>query len=320
MTACDFQQALFQLLRERATHPRGLVNELCNVIYKSKPTIYKKMQGDIGLTVDELIAITHHYHIDIDPLLSESPSFNSIILNQIGPGHEKVHEGLLHQLKAWSKEPDTEILVDVAGPFVHCFHSPELISFTLFNRQMTHGPDDFFSLKEARDDSRLLSVASRIVGEYRSIGRVEFWRPHVFDLLLAQILNCFRTGRFSQPYDAKTLCELVGSCANLLHEQYISRLHREGSRRQIYLLNLGTSSNTICVRSNRVHYLYQGLWYRDWTLTQSSVVSERAFSRLKNLHQQEITRHMEERDNGEWYFNALQSRILQTRRAIEKQL
>jgi hypothetical protein len=320
MTACDFQQALFQLLRERAAHPRGLVNELSNVIYKSKPTIYKKMQGDIGLTVDELIAITHHYHIDIDPLLSESPSFNSVILNQISPGHEKVHEGLLFQLKKWSKEADTEILVDVAGPFVHCFHSPELIAFTLFNRQLTHGPDEFFSLQEARDDATLLSVASRIVSEYRSIGRVEFWRPHVFDLLLAQILQCFRTGRFRRPHDAITLCELVGSCANLLHKNYISRLHRAGSRRQICLLNWGTSSNMICVRSNRVHYLYQGLWYRDWTLTHSSAVSERAFQRLKMLHKQENAGHVEDGDNSHWFFSILKNRILQTRRAIEKQL
>ncbi len=320
MTACDFQQALFQLLRERATHPRGLVNELSNVIYKSKPTIYKKMQGDIGLTIDELIAITHHYHIDIDPLLCESPSFSSVILNQMRPGHEKVHEGLLLQLKEWSKEPDTEILVDVAGPFIHCFKSPELIAFTLFNKQMTHGPDEFFSLQEARDDSTLLSIASRITGEYKNLCRIEFWRPHIFDLLLAQILQCFRTGRFSQPYDAITLCELVSSCAHRLHEHYLSRIHRPGSRGQICLLNWGTSSNMICVRSNRVYYLYQGLWYRDWTLTHSSSVSERAFQRLKNLHIQEKNEQMETRENVRKFFSLLQSKVLQTKRVIEKQL
>jgi|GEM_PF-3316076 len=320
MTACDFQQALFQLLRERAVHPRGLVNELCSVIYKSKPTIYKKMQGDIGLSVDELIAIAHHYHIDIDPLLSESPSFNSIILNQIKPGHTQVHEGLLYQLKEWSKYPDTEILVDVAGPFVHCFQCPELISFTIFNRQITHGPDEFFSLKEARDDSNLLSVASRVVREYRSIARVEFWRPFVFDLLLSQILQCHTTGRFSQPRDAITLCDLVMSCANLLREQYSSRLHQTAGRSQICLLDWGTSSNMICVRSNRVHYLYQGLWYRDWTLTHSSSVSQRSFLRLKTLHKQECTKHIETRDDGEWFFSKLRSRIGQTKNAIEKQL
>ncbi len=320
MTACDFQQALFQLLREKATHPRGLVNELSNVIYKSKPTIYKKMHGDIGLTVDELIAITHHYHIDIDPLLSESPSFNSVILNQINPGHEKVHEGLLRQLKEWSRKPDTEILVDVSGPFVHGFNMPELIAFTIFNRQITHGPDDYFSLQEARDDSTLLSVSSRIVSEYRNIGRIEFWRPHVFDLLLAQILQCHRTGRFSQPYDAITLCELVAACAGLLRKHYMSRMYNAGSRRQICLINWGTSSNTICVRSNRVHYLYQGLWYRDWTLTHSSVVSERAFELLKNLHLQQQPEQMKGHDNGSWFFSALQNKISQTKDAIERQL
>ena len=320
MTACDFQQALFQLLRERATHPRGLVNELSNVIYKSKPTIYKKMQGDIGLTMDELIAITHHYHIDIDPLLCESPSFNSVILNQLKPGHEKVHEGLLSQLNEWAKEPDTEILVDVAGPFIHSFNSPGLIAFTLFNKQMTHGPDEYFSLREARDDSTLLSIASRIVGAYRGIERVEFWRPHVFDLLLAQILQCFRTGRFSQPEDAITLCEMVGSCAEHLHEHYRSRLHRTSNSGQICLLNWGTSSNMICVRSNRVHYLYQGLWYRDWTLTHCSAVSERAFQRLKNLYIQEKAGQMENRINVNRFFSLLQGKVQQMSRIIEKQL
>ena len=231
-----------------------------------------------------------------------------------------MHEGLLSQLKKWSKDPDTEILVDVAGPFVHCFHSPELIAFTLFNKQMTHGPDEFFNLQEARDDSTLLSVASRIISEYRSIGRTEFWRPHLFDLLLAQILQCFRTGRFSQPSDAITLCELVGSCAHRLHEQYVSRLHRTGSRGQICLLNWGTSSNMICVKSNRVHYLYQGLWYRDWTLTHSSAVSERAFQRLKNLHLQEKNGQVETKENMRSFFSSLQSKILQTKRVIEKQL
>lgn len=320
MTACDFQQALFQLLRERATHPRGLVNELSNVIYKSKPTIYKKMQGDIGLTIDELIAIRHHYHIDIDPLLCESPSFNSVILNQIRPNHEKVHEGLLSQLREWSKEPETEILVDVAGPFVHCFNSPELIAFTLFNKQMTHGPDEYFSLQEAREDSSLMAVANRIVGEYRSIDRVEFWRPHVFDLLLAQILQCFRTGRFREPSDAISLCEMIGSCAELLHEKYISKLHRARSRGQICLLNWGTSSNMICVRTNHKHYLYQGLWYRDWTLTHNSAVSERAFQRLKNLHLQEKSGEVENSENVKRFFSSLQGKIIQMKRVIEKQL
>jgi hypothetical protein len=319
MTACDFQQALFQELRERAVHPRGLVNELCRVIYKSKPTIYKKMQGHIGLTVDELIAISHHYHIDIDPILSESPSFNSVMLNQNKGGHDKIHEGLLVQLMEWSKEADSEILVDVAGPFIHSFHSPELIAFSLFNRKVTHGPDEYFSLQEARDDSTLLSVAARVVSEYKSLARVEFWRPHVFDLVLAQIINCLRTGRFSQPQDAMELCTMVSACAERLRNQYVSRMHQNGSRRRICLLNWGTSSNTICVRSNRVHYLYQGLWYRDWTLTHNSDVSKRAFERLKLLQIQENEDSGNLRERGDWFFTLIKNKILQTRRAIESQ-
>ena len=127
MTACDFQQALFRLLRERAAHPRSLVTELSGVIYKSRPTIYKKMQGHIMLTVDELIAICSHYGIDVDPLLNEKPSFNSLVLDSGGHNRQPTRL-LLRQLQKWASTPDTQVLIDQPGLFVHAFLKPEIAS------------------------------------------------------------------------------------------------------------------------------------------------------------------------------------------------
>ena len=118
MNACDFQQALFRMLRERAARPHQLARELTGVIFKSRPTVYKKMQGNILLTMDELIAICSHYQIDLDPLLKEAPSFNSVLLDS-GDNAQNPAERLLSHVQKWSASPDSTLLVDMRLSLIH---------------------------------------------------------------------------------------------------------------------------------------------------------------------------------------------------------
>ena len=316
MTACDFQRALFRMLREKASRPRSFVGELSTVIYKSRPTIYKKMQGNIMLTVEELIAICMHYHIDVDPLLKGAPSFNAILLDDVDHG-DGPDERLLNHIDKWVSEPGTKVLVDMTGMFTYAFLYPELAAFILFDQTVHVQPDCKFSFASARYDARLISVASRICTQYRKVDRCEIWRGTMLDHLLGRIVYHTRRLGFHDRRDPLRLLNVLQKSVAVLEERYDSRLDRN-SGQHIYLSEFAPPSNRICTRNGKRFALYQGRWMKNWTLTYNDRLSAKSYSEMEHAIARFQFRNPQDTAHSTSFFVALNQKIQQTSRNIEQ--
>jgi len=270
--------------------------------------------------MDELIAICTHYRIDLDPLLNEAPSFNSLVLDN-GNSQENPTKLLLEQLRKWSLGRDTQVLIDQQGPFVHAFLKPELAAFIMFYEKARSHPELRFDIGKARLDPRIISLATRITGVYRSLHRIELWRPNMFDGLLSMIHQCAESNRFSTDDDALRLCKSLRELLPLLEERYRSRLDKTGDRAMVCIAENGLSTDAICVRSGERYSLYRGRWYGEWTLTYSEQISHRSFlSMRKAILEQNKRTAGRGAALSAGFFNSVERKIRQTRRNIEQQV
>ena len=306
------------MLRERASRPRQLAGEISGIIFKSKPTVYKKMQGNIALTMDELIAICSHYHLDLDPLLHQTPSFNSVLLDS---GNEKCgpEEALFTEVNRWSVNPATRVIIDVSDLFTYAFLNPEIAALILFGERQRHDKSLKFSMFDAIYDPRMSSLASRISNAYRSVRRIEIWHETMFDNVLMLISQCLKHDSLARPTEALRLCDVVHKNLLQLHERYLSKLDRSTGHVQIRLTDDRSTSNYVCVRIGDNFALYQGLWYRNWTLTYSPLVAKPAFENLEKSVAKSAPGFTPKVD-PDTFFGRLAEKIMQTRRNIERQL
>ena len=318
MRANELQDALFRTLRERRdTKPSILVKELCGIIFKSRPTIYKKLQGNISLTVDEMIMICDHYRIEIGSHLTEKPSYSSMVLE--APGDQGEHhccDILLEQIHQWNNTAHTSVIVDVSDPFAYTFNYPVLTAFMLhYNRNL--GIDTPFSFSAAASDNNLMRVAHRISTEYRGVNKIEFWRPYVFDHILLQIIYYFENNLFAKERDALDLLETIRLAIRDLRTRSTSAL--DHSRNQYCFLNSGRATNTIAVNLGDTYCMYRGQWHHGWTLTQNSRFSKDAYVRLHSTFKEIKRSHVEDcRDRV--FFENLGNRIIETRQTLRSKI
>lgn len=269
------------------------------------------------LTVDELIAICAHYGIDVDPLLNESPSFSSLVLDN-GAEAENRTKLLLRQLRKWAATPDTQVLIDQPGPFVHAFLKPEIVSFILFFEKARSNPDLKFDLQEARADSHIVSLSSRINGAYRSLRRIELWRPNMYDTILTRIRLCADGNRFSCKSDPLDLCNALLESLPLLKERFESRLDKKNNGVKVHIAGHGLSTDAICVRSRERYSLYRGRWYGEWTLTYSEGISQKSYLSMRRAIFENHQRTVGKSDLlAKSFFTGLERKIQQTSRNIE---
>ncbi len=315
MKANELQNALFKTLREDRRQGTGsLVKELSGIIYKSRPTIYKKLQGNISLTVDEMVTICDHYQIDIDSLLHEKPAYSSLVLEDpVSADTHNTCRMLLDQIHQWNNTAHTSVIVDVSDVFAFAFQFPVLAAFIMhFN---TGGVEAPFSYDSAASDSDLLRVADRITVEYRGVNKIEFWRPYVFDHILLQIMYYDENSLFDRRTDAAHLIGDVGRAVRELQRRSKSMLEKCHSRSRYCFVNSGRASNTIAVHTGDSYSMYRGQWNQGWTMTCNSRFSRSTFDKLYAYYAKLEGKKVDDSVDKQ-FFDNLENRILQAKQTL----
>lgn len=315
MRANQLQTALFRTIKEHRSHGAGsLVKELSGIIYKSRPTVYKKLQGNISLTVDEMVTICDHYQIEIDSLLHEKPSYSSLVLED--PAADDTYHScrmLLDQIHQWNNTAHTSVIVDVSDVFAFAFQFPVLAAFIMHYSNAS--TDTLFSYDRAASDSDLLRIADRITVEYRGVNKIEFWRPYVFDHMLLQIMYYHENQLFARPADASNLVSDVKRAVYELAQRSKSMLERCQSRSRYCFVHSGRASNTIAVHTGDNYSMYRGLWNQGWTMTCNSRFSRNTFDRLY-AHYARLEGKKVDDSMDKQFFANLENRILQTKQSL----
>lgn len=329
-SAHDLQRTMLQIARERCTNPRRWMSELASVLNKTKHSIYKKVQGDIGLSLEEMIRLSEHYDFAIDPLLKPDTTLSfefSRSGDQLSVGdYLKLIESQLDRIADLP-----ELVLWHSGielPFVHNYNFPRLTAFKFYIHQRTlwsHplSGETSFSFEQFTAKPGFLSSLERILGRYYDIPSVEFWNTMILDITLSQILYVLENGLFEEPSDAHSLCdELLAFVDHLerLAMQGAKVHHKNGQHGAAFALyhnELAHSNNLILVASGSTEYIFLSFGNPHYMFTSANravTYTREWFQSLKRQSQQ-ITGAQRRFRNV--FFNALRKRVKDTKRRVE---
>lgn len=162
----------------RAKNPRRWVDEIGQLLNKSRFTIYKKFDGTTALSLDEAATLVRTYQIDLGVLINGSHSLVLKPFSGVTPAEDAtVAQTFLEILKRARAAPGAHLYVLTGRiPLGYLAQFPRL--FEMIER----GPPVLQNAGRQRKpdlmDNPYWLAALRDIGKlYRAIPRTEFWNP-----------------------------------------------------------------------------------------------------------------------------------------------
>jgi hypothetical protein len=70
MTPGDLQQQFFKAVKDKIGPKKSIVDEIAPLLNISTDSAYRRLRGEIALSIDELYLLCTHYHISLDQLMN----------------------------------------------------------------------------------------------------------------------------------------------------------------------------------------------------------------------------------------------------------
>ena len=171
-----FQEVLLREVRARTADHKTLVTTLSKLLYKSRYSIYKKLDGTTSLSIDECVRLAQAYHINLDPLIHGQ---ESIVLNRMPCTPDSTASAILHIMERTLGTEDGHLwCLTGAAPHYHFAHYPALFTLLeipnvfLMNEQMIAARAGVLL-----HDKEWQQTLQRIVEVASDIAITEFWNP-----------------------------------------------------------------------------------------------------------------------------------------------
>lgn len=264
MTSTNLQVKLFEQLKTQLPTHQKLVYLVMEQLQLTRSQAYRRINGTVPVSLDELKVLAEKFELSIDDILLEPNDAQirfsaSLRMNESYLGFlQQLHQTLLHvrQMK--------EVQVQYATnefPIFYTFMFPDLVRFKLYMWNRTfwknghkQGP---FTLSVANPDE--LAIADAIQKEYLSIATTEYWHIRMFDNTLSQIHYALESGFFKNSTDAELL---IGHLYKGL--QHVASMAEYGYKRligdapstqraafQLYLSDLPTNVHFLVTQEDR---------------------------------------------------------------------
>jgi hypothetical protein len=329
----DLQNKLFETIRRRAVNPKRWIDEVADVLCKSKHAIYKKIQGETCLSLDEAVTLASHYQLHLDPMIRPDCvlSFEFPFAHRIAH-HTEYLTTILNQIRAVRDLPDVQIWhTGIELPFIHDHGFPDLVAFKFFIHHMTvwshlsetparFDPDIF------RKDFRFQKLLREILVMYYQFPTLEIWNTMILDITLSQIRYALQSQLFERPEDALSLCDSLE--AFILHlgrmaecgYKFIPGESGDGGSFELFHNEIAHSINVLLLKSGRGKILYLGFANPQFMYSYSEPAIDNADQWLEMLRRNATPVVRESRKERLSFFSALQKKISRTRMEVEVML
>ncbi len=250
----NLQTKLFQEIKDQLPANEKLVYVIMDRLKLTRSQAYRRINGTVPVSLDELKILAETFGISIDNLLLEPDSgqikFSAALrINQ-------TYLGFLQQLFQTISYVGQLSGVQVRYatnefPIFYTFMFPDLVKFKLYMWNRTfwknNTPQIPFSLSIANPDE--LELANQVQQKYLSIATKEYWHIRMIDNTFSQISYALESGFFKDPAEADLLLEQmlrglqhVKSMAEQGHKRFLEDSETtQRSKFQLYLSDLPTN-------------------------------------------------------------------------------
>jgi len=268
----QFQSWLFAEITQKIPAQLTLAKEIGSLLSLSSGTVYKKIRGEVPLSLEETLLLVRHYHISIDRFTAGD---KSVLLRYSAFDHPvsappDYLAGLEQQLIGLRQLPNPNIWYATHElPIFYYLYFPELIAFKLYLwgrvnwqtpvlRETPFHPDTFAALYPTLD-----ALRTRVLNLYASIPSLEFWPVHTLENTLRQIRLCAISYLIERQV-ALNLCDHLYALTD--HIDLFSttgiKVSEDGTASNhfdLYLNQMIYTNNTILVRSDTYNVVFTTL-------------------------------------------------------------
>ena len=250
----NLQIKLFQQLKKQLPAHEKLVSVVMDHLRLTRSQAYRRINGTVPVSLDELKVLVGKFGMSIDNLLGEP--VDGLIKFSAALRINDTYLGFLHQLQDTisyvGQLPEVQVQYATNEfPIFYTFMFPDLVKFKIYMWNRTfwknNTPQIPFSLSIANPDE--LELAHQIQKQYLSIATIEYFHIRMVDNTFSQISYALESGFFKDPAEADLL--LTQMLRGLQHvksmaEQGFKRFleDSETTRRsgfQLYLSDLPTN-------------------------------------------------------------------------------
>jgi hypothetical protein len=325
----DLQTKLFETVRLRVQNPKRWIDEVADVLCKSKHAIYKKIQGETSLSLDEVVTLASHYHLHIDPMIRPDTVLSFEFPFHNGSSHYAEHLSHIRaQIETARMFSDAQLWhTGIELPFIHDHTFPDIVAFKFFIHSRTIWADNSgeysrFNLEEARKNIDLIKQLREIVQLYYQFPTTEIWNCMILDITLSQIKYALQSQMLTQPEDALQLCgrleEFVVHMEAMAERGYkFIPGEGAGAAFELYHNEIAHSTNLLLLTSTRADILYLGFANPQYMYSYNGSATESAYRWLQMLRSNATPITRESRKERLLFFTCLHKKITRARAEME---
>ena len=323
----DLQNKLFETVRQRAQNPRHWIDEVAGVLHKSKYAIYKKIQGETCLSLDEVVTLAAHYGLQLDPMIRPGATLSfEFPADSDSYRYPRYLTDIRNELELAISLPDAHIWhAGIDLPLLHDHLCPDIVMFKFFIRQCMVSPESHkgrYDLAEFSKDAYLKRLLKDLLVKYYRIATTEIWNSMILDITLGQIRYALQSGMLVHPQDALTLCtELETLVVHLENMAECGMKHlpgeNAGAEFHVFHNEIAHAINVWLLKSERIKALYLGFSNPQFLYAQDGAAVENTERWLLKLRNNATPITCESRKERVAFFFALQKKIVKARAEIE---
>jgi hypothetical protein len=292
----NIQSRLFEIVGHTISDTVSLVDELSSLLQISTNSMYRRMNGEVPLSIEEVESICNMYNISFDSLrgfkghgvtfdfspMSAEINFINYLLS------------IQHDLEAVYRSKGTTIYAAEDIPIFYNFGLESLAKFKLFYwmKSVMNVP----SLEEVKYDSNLISndileAGRALYDMYAKVHSIEIWTEMTAMSLFKQIEFLWETGLFVSREDAITICDDVKVMFNLLEKSAMQgykfdsqqKLIEQENNYKLYWSEIEIGNNCILTETENCKTAYLAFNTFNKLTTRNQLFCDEIEKWLKNL-------------------------------------
>lgn len=226
----------------------SISNLLMQSLGISKSNAYKKLSGQVALSIEELEKLHQEFKLPLSSFLEGQSKFSfQLDVFDKQPSHPVDYiQNMATHFTEYLKYSDVEfIYMSNEIPIFHLFNFPELLRIRLYMWDYTNWNTDYltdeFDLRLYADRQKDFEIArASVLSNYQNINGIELWNTRFIDSLCEQIKYLIESYILTSSQDIDQLCESLSRLYD-----YLARLSESGLKSE----NLTT---TISIYNNQL--------------------------------------------------------------------
>lgn len=267
----NVQQRIFDEIKKQLPKDEKIAAVLMNTLFLSQDAVYRRLRGDVPLTIYETKTLCNAYNIsfdEIDAYKKGVVTFNYLPLDRIGLNFESWLTGLRDGLQQIKKLENTKMTMSINDtPIFQLFNLPHLTRFKFFFWAKTYLKIPAYEhelFKREKIDKKVLMIGIEAHNIYNSIPTTEIYSPETLRGTMRQIQYYLDAHLFEDPsYALELIDNLMDLVRHMKVQAEIGRKFPRGNEApsagnpiEMYFNETYISDNTYLVKSDSGSFVY----------------------------------------------------------------